>query len=51
VLGTGYQQEVALDRLYADVAEYNQMVCNPAQRLPWLTWPSGPPTAVAAWHT
>jgi pyruvate dehydrogenase (quinone)/pyruvate oxidase len=31
VLGTGYQQEVALDRLYADVAEYNQMVYNPAQ--------------------
>src|SRR6266496_2632666 len=31
VLGTGYQQEVALDRLYADVAEYNQMICNPAQ--------------------
>jgi len=31
VLGTGYQQEVALDRLYADVAEYNQMIDNPAQ--------------------
>ena len=31
VLGTGYQQEVALDRLYADVAEYNQMIYNPAQ--------------------
>src|SRR5215813_10514604 len=31
VLGTGYQQEVHLDRLYADVAEYNQMVVNPAQ--------------------
>src|SRR5512132_711351 len=27
VLGTGYQQEVALDKLYADVAEYNQMIC------------------------
>src|SRR5262249_12904115 len=24
VLGTGYQQEVALDKLYADVAEYDQ---------------------------
>jgi pyruvate dehydrogenase (quinone)/pyruvate oxidase len=31
VLGTGYQQEVALDRLYSDVAEYNQMIYNPAQ--------------------
>jgi len=31
VLGTGYQQEVALDRLYADVAEYNQMIYNPVQ--------------------
>jgi pyruvate dehydrogenase (quinone) len=31
VLGTGYQQEVALDRLYEDVAEYNQVVMNPAQ--------------------
>jgi pyruvate dehydrogenase (quinone)/pyruvate oxidase len=31
VLGTGYQQEVHLDRLYADVAEYNQVVVNPAQ--------------------
>jgi pyruvate dehydrogenase (quinone) len=31
VLGTGYQQEVALDRLYADVAVYDQMIYNPAQ--------------------
>jgi pyruvate dehydrogenase (quinone) len=31
VLGTGYQQEVSLDKLYADVAEYNQMIYNPAQ--------------------
>jgi pyruvate dehydrogenase (quinone) len=31
VLGTGYQQEVGLDKLYADVAEYNQMIYNPAQ--------------------
>ena len=31
VLGTGYQQEVNLDKLYADVAEYDQMVYNPAQ--------------------
>src|SRR5215831_11376019 len=31
VLGTGYQQEVRLDRFYADVAEYDQMVVNPAQ--------------------
>jgi pyruvate dehydrogenase (quinone)/pyruvate oxidase len=31
VLGTAYQQEVALDRLYEDVTEYNQMITNPAQ--------------------
>jgi pyruvate dehydrogenase (quinone) len=31
VLGTGYQQEVELDKLYADVAEYDQMIYNPAQ--------------------
>src|SRR5207244_700885 len=31
VLGTGHQQEVHLDRLFADVAEYNQLVTNPAQ--------------------
>lgn len=31
VLGTGYQQEVNLDKLYTDVAEYDQMVYNPAQ--------------------
>ncbi len=31
VLGTDYQQEVHLDRLFADVAVYNQMVVNPAQ--------------------
>ncbi|HKD99130.1 MAG TPA: thiamine pyrophosphate-dependent enzyme [Micromonosporaceae bacterium] len=31
VLGTGYQQEVHLDRLYQDVSEYNEMVTNPAQ--------------------
>ena len=31
VLGTGYQQEVHLDRLFEDVAEYNQMVVNPSQ--------------------
>ncbi len=35
VLGTGYQQEVRLDRLFADLAEYNQVVVNPAQ-LPGL---------------
>src|SRR5690349_2172154 len=35
VLGTGYQQEVHLDRLFEDVAVYNQMVVNPAQ-LPGL---------------
>ncbi|MFI5952871.1 thiamine pyrophosphate-dependent enzyme [Cryptosporangium sp. NPDC051539] len=31
VLGSGYQQEVALDQLYADVTEYNLVVTNPAQ--------------------
>jgi pyruvate dehydrogenase (quinone) len=31
VLGTRYQQEVHLDRLYADVADYNLMVTNPQQ--------------------
>jgi pyruvate dehydrogenase (quinone) len=31
VLGTGYQQEVAMDKLYMDVAEYDQMIYNPAQ--------------------
>src|SRR5690349_9830691 len=31
VLGSGYQQEVALDQVYADVAEYNLVVSNPAQ--------------------
>jgi pyruvate dehydrogenase (quinone) len=31
VLGTGYQQEVNLDRLYEDVSEFNQVVMNPAQ--------------------
>ncbi|MEV0389805.1 thiamine pyrophosphate-dependent enzyme [Nonomuraea sp. NPDC050643] len=31
VLGTGYQQEVHLDKLFADVAEYNMMVTNPTQ--------------------
>ena len=35
MLGTGYQQEVHLDRLFADVADYNQMVANP-QQLPAL---------------
>ncbi|MEV1289388.1 thiamine pyrophosphate-dependent enzyme [Micromonospora sp. NPDC049679] len=35
VLGTGYQQEVHLDRLYADVSVYNQVVVNPEQ-LPTL---------------
>ncbi|GGO80582.1 thiamine pyrophosphate-dependent enzyme [Nonomuraea cavernae] len=31
VLGTAYQQEVRLDRLFDDVAEYNMMVTNPVQ--------------------
>src|SRR5689334_5836030 len=29
VLGTGFQQEVALDKLFVDVAEYDVMVTNP----------------------
>jgi pyruvate dehydrogenase (quinone) len=35
VLGTGYQQEVHLDRLYEDATVYNEVVDNPAQ-LPGL---------------
>ena len=31
VLGTGYQQEVHTEQLYADLAEYNLVVDNPAQ--------------------
>ena len=31
VLGTGYQQEVHTDRLYADLASYNLVVENPTQ--------------------
>jgi pyruvate dehydrogenase (quinone)/pyruvate oxidase len=31
VLGTGYQQEVHLEHVYEDVAEYNLVVDNPAQ--------------------
>ncbi|MFC7383062.1 thiamine pyrophosphate-dependent enzyme [Sphaerisporangium rhizosphaerae] len=31
VLGTAYQQEVRLDQVFADVAEYNLVVDNPAQ--------------------
>jgi pyruvate dehydrogenase (quinone)/pyruvate oxidase len=31
VLGTGYQQEVNLTGLYADVASYNQLLVNPEQ--------------------
>lgn len=31
VLGGGYQQEVDLSHLFADVAEYNQIVMNPVQ--------------------
>src|SRR6185437_2831101 len=31
MLGTGYQQEVALEKLFIDVAEYNESIRNPAQ--------------------
>jgi pyruvate dehydrogenase (quinone)/pyruvate oxidase len=31
VLGTAYQQEVNLDKVFADVAEYNQVIVNPVQ--------------------
>jgi pyruvate dehydrogenase (quinone)/pyruvate oxidase len=31
VLGTGYQQEVHLERLFEDVAEYDVMISNPQQ--------------------
>jgi pyruvate dehydrogenase (quinone)/pyruvate oxidase len=35
MLGTGYQQEVALEKLFIDVAEYNEMIHVPTQ-LPTL---------------
>ena len=35
MLGTGYQQEVALEKLFMDVAEYNEMIHVPTQ-LPTL---------------
>ena len=35
MLGTGYQQEVALEKLFIDVADYNEMIHVPAQ-LPTL---------------
>src|SRR5581483_9437949 len=35
MLGTGYQQEVALEKLFIDVAEYNEMIRVPVQ-LPTL---------------
>ncbi|MFF5229859.1 thiamine pyrophosphate-dependent enzyme [Dactylosporangium sp. NPDC000521] len=35
VLGTGYQQEVDLTRMYEDVSVYNQLIVNP-QQLPAL---------------
>ena len=52
VLGTGYQQEVDLDRLFADVAEYNQVIVNPAQ-LPGAGRHRGPAprSPGAAWRT
>ena len=31
LLGTGYQQEVHLEKLYEDVAEYDVMITNPVQ--------------------
>jgi pyruvate dehydrogenase (quinone) len=31
MLGTGYQQEVALEKLFMDVADYNESIRNPAQ--------------------
>ena len=31
MLGTGYQQEVALEKLFIDVAEYNESIRNPVQ--------------------
>ena len=49
VLGTAYQQEVALDRLYEDVTEYNQVVMNPAQMPRWSTSRSAPRMPAAAW--
>jgi pyruvate dehydrogenase (quinone) len=43
MLGTGYQQEVALDKLFVDVAEYNEMIHVPAQLPTWSTSPSATP--------
>ena len=39
MLGTGYQQEVALEKLFMDVAEYNEMIHVPAQCRPSSTSP------------
>ena len=43
MLGTGYQQEVALEKLFMDVAEYNEMIRVPPRCRPWSTWPSATP--------
>ena len=42
MLGTGYQQEVALEKLFMDVAEYNEMIHVPAQ-VPTLVDIADPP--------
>ena len=48
MLGTGYQQEVHLEKLFMDVAEYDEMIHVPVQiptlvDLPCATpWPGGP---------
>ena len=48
LLGTGYQQEVDLDKLYADVAVYDQMIYNRRSCRRWWTTRSARPTHGAA---
>jgi hypothetical protein len=44
LIGTFTQQDVDLDRVFADVAVYNQRVMGPRT---WRTWPRSP----AAWRS
>jgi pyruvate dehydrogenase (quinone)/pyruvate oxidase len=51
VLGTAYQQEVSLDRLFEDVSVYNQVIMNRRSCRRWSTSRSGPRTRAAASRT
>ncbi|HWD47766.1 MAG TPA: thiamine pyrophosphate-binding protein, partial [Actinomycetota bacterium] len=42
VLGTGHQQEVHLDRLFMDLAEYNMQISTRPRSPPWSTGPCAP---------